>query len=340
MADHVDSLGDGVRKYLPGLLVLAVLALAARLAGVGLPYVSPLILAVALGLVVGTAISLPARFVPGTETHKLWLEAGIVLMGARISLEALLDAGVALVGVVAFGVVLTIALVELLSRNVFGITGKLGSLLAAGAGICGVSAVVGVAGSIRASERHVAYAAATVLLFDVLTLFLYPAIGVWIGLEDRVFGIWAGITMFSTGPVTAAGFAVSETAGEWATVTKLTRNLFLGVLVGVYSLVYLDPSDDTRGFSPRMLWDSVPKFVIGFFALMLVTSSGLFPAEATAALTDAYRWLFLLAFAGLGLSIDVSELRNTGVRPIAVVLTALVVVSVVVLLVLQAVFTL
>lgn len=51
-------------------------------------------------------------------------------------------------------VTVTIGLVEVLSRTFFDIPGKLGSLLAAGAGICGVSAVVGVAGSIRANETE------------------------------------------------------------------------------------------------------------------------------------------------------------------------------------------
>ena len=144
--------------------------------------------------------------------------------------------------------------------------------------------------------------------------------------------------MFSTGPVTAAGFAFSETVGQWTTVTKLTRNLLLGVLVGGYSLAYLDTGAGRRAFSPRVLWDSFPKFVLGFFALMVLSSTAIVPPAATAQLTDAYRWLFLVAFAGLGLHVDIAELRTTGVRPVAIVLTTLLVVSVVSLPVVKALF--
>jgi uncharacterized integral membrane protein (TIGR00698 family) len=243
------SLAVVVRRYLPGVVALAGIAVAARVAGAAIPYATPLVTAVACGLLVGNLVSIPSSLSPGIDTHKLWLEAGIVLMGARISIGTLLDSGGELIAVVVIGVTLAVVLAETLGRVVFGIPRKLDSLLAAGAGVCGVSAVVGVAGSIAADEEHVAYAAATILLFDVVTLFAYPPLGAALGLDDQVFGIWSGLTMFSTGPVTAAGFAFSETVGQWTTVTKLTRNLLLGVLVGGYSLACLDTGAGRRAFS-------------------------------------------------------------------------------------------
>ena len=342
------------RSVAPGVAFLAVLAVVARAVSTLVPYASALVVAVALGIVLTNTVGVPERLQAGSSTHKLWLEAGIVLMGARISLSTLLDTGATLAVLVLGVVVLTLLLVEALATVVFDVHRKLGSLLAAGASVCGVSAAVGVAGTVRATEEHVAYAAGTILLFDVVTLFAYPALGGVLGLSDRVFGVWAGLTMFSTGPVTAAGFAFSDAAGQWATVTKLTRNLLLGVLVGAYSVWYAnrgsdgpvdadrdgrrdddDPDADDAStlsaFSPRRLWDAFPKFVLGFFAVVVLTSSALVSDAATAQLTNAYRWLFLLAFAGLGLSVDVADLRDTGAAPIALLFTALVTTSVVAL---------
>jgi uncharacterized membrane protein YadS len=65
----------------------------------------------------------------------------------------------------------------------------------------------------------------------------------------------------------------------------------------------------------------------------------LVPAGATQKLTSAYRWLFLLAFAGLGLDIDIGELRATGLEPVAIVLIALLTASAVTLLVLGVLFS-
>lgn len=321
------SVVDRACKYTLGVTVLVVLALVARVGSKYIPHVNALVLAVTIGIVIANTVGLPDSFKPGADTHKLWLKAGIVLMGARVSLSMLLNAGVELAVLVLAVVAGTILIVETLASSVFDIHRKLGSLLAAGAGVCGVSAAVGVAGSIHADENHLAYAAGTILLFDVVTLFVYPVVGGLLGLSDRVFGVWAGLTMFSTGPVTAAGFAFSETAGRWATVTKLTRNLLLGVLIGMYSIRYANADSDA--FSPRSLWSTFPKFVLGFFAVVVLTSSTLVSDGFTTQLTQAYRWLFLLAFVGLGLSIDIDDLTDTGITPIALLFVTLVVVSVI-----------
>jgi len=322
------------RTLAPGVLVLVALAVVARVASQFVPRVSALILAVVLGIVVANAVEVPGVLEAGVRTHTLWLEAGIVLMGARVSLSTLLDTGPRLAVLVLGVVATTLVLVEALAAFVFDVESKLGSLLAAGASVCGVSAAVGVAGTIGADDDHIAYAAGTILLFDVLTLFAYPAVGGALGLGDRVFGVWAGLTMFSTGPVTAAGFAFSDVAGRWATVTKLTRNILLGVLVAVYSVRYANP--DADALSVRALWRTFPKFVLGFFAVVVVTSSGFVSDAAVAGIEAAYRWLFLLAFAGLGLSVDVDELRTTGGTPIALVLTTLVATSVLALVAVTA----
>jgi len=338
-----------VREYAPGVAFLVVLAVAARVVSDLVPHASALVVAVALGIVVANAVGVPDVLAAGARTHKLWLEAGIVLMGARVSLSTLLSAGPQLAVLVVGVVLATLLIVEALSALVFDVQAELGSLLAAGASVCGVSAAVGVAGSIRADEDQLAYAAGTILLFDVVTLFVYPALAGPLGLSDRAFGVWAGLTMFSTGPVTAAGFAVSDLAGRWATVTKLTRNLLLGVLVGAYSIRYANATDDATGddardddarddeapdddatgsaFSARELWRTFPKFVLGFFAVVLVASTPLVSDAARTQLTHGYRWLFLLAFAGLGLGVEFGDLRSTGLTPIVLLLTTLVTIS-------------
>jgi len=314
-----------LKRLAPGLGFLVAVGIAAAALGAAAPVIAPLV-AVAVGALVANTVGVPAVLRPGAETYKLWLEVGIVLMGARVSLDAVLGAGPALAVAVVGVVGLSLAIVETLSRSVFGLQDRLGSLLAAGASVCGVSAVVGVAGAVRADERHVAYATTTILVFDAVTLVAYPAAGHLLGLPDRVFGVWAGLSMFSTGPVTAAGFAHSEVAGQWATLTKLTRNALLGALVVGYSVAYAGASR-SAGRSLRALWDGFPKFVVGFVALVALASSGLVADPALARIETASRWAFLVAFAGLGASVDLEALRGAGLRPVALVGVALAVVS-------------
>lgn len=323
-------------RILPGLMVLLVGAVLAR--GVGeVVGIDHLLVAIALGFALANGVDVPPILDPGIATHEVWLGAGIVLMGASLTLDTVLAAGETVLLLVVLVTGSTVLAVELLSRTVFDPADRLGSLLAAGAGICGVSAVVAVAGAIRAEDTHIAYAAATILLFDAITIVVYPVVGDVLDLSATVFGIWAGASMFSTGPVVAVGFAHSETAGQWATLTKLSRNALIGVVVLVYASYYarIDGADDP---SVRTLWDEFPKFVLGFVALVVLASAGvLSPAQRTS-IEHGYNWLFLLAFVGLGTEIRVAELRTTGVRPAAVVLIALLLASTLSLAVLLLLF--
>lgn len=313
-----------LRRSLPGLAALLVLGAVARLLAGLSPSVSDLVVAVALGALVANAVGVPDRVEPGVGTHARLLEAGIVLMGATVALDAVLAVGPTVLGLVVVVAAGTVLVVELLSRTVFGLDRELGSLLAAGSGVCGVSAVVAVAGGIRPDEEHVAYAVGTVLLFDAVTLFAYPVVGTLLSVPDVAFGIWAGLTMFSTGPVVAAGFEHSPVAGQWATITKLTRNLLIGVVVLAYSAYYVrgeGAADDALG-DLRMLWREFPTFVLGFAVVAVLASVGVPGERGVEAMGTASGLCFLLAFAGLGLRIRLAELLRTGVRPVLTVLVA------------------
>jgi len=327
-------------SYLLGIGILVAGAVAARLGASRLPAVDELLLAIVVGVALTNTVGIPDRYDRGVGTHKVWLGAGIVLMGASLTPETILRSGVLLVLVVVGVACFTLLFVEALARFPFDVAERLASLLAAGASICGVSAVVAVGGSIDAREEQLAYAAATVLLFDAVTLVVYPILGEFFDISARVFGIWAGLSMFSTGPVVAVGFAHSDVAGQWATVTKLTRNALIGVVAVGYAVYYarrrLDA--DAGNVRARELWDRFPKFVAGFVLLAVVSAAGFLSPGQVQSIEDAYGWLFLLAFVGLGTELELRKLRCAGVRPVLVVFVAFVTTSVASLLLLRLLF--
>lgn len=315
-----------VRRVAPGLGVLVgVVAVAAVIAGV-LPRVDTLVVAVGLGVLLGNVRSVPAALEPGIEQHKLLLETGIVLLGASISVSEVVASGptvvVLVVGTVAFGV----AFVEVVSRWGTALTPQSGSLLAAGASICGVSAVAAVARGIDADRETLAYVAGAVLALDAVTLLVFPVVGDLLGLPEKVFGVWAGLSMFSTGPVAAAGFAHSPVAGRWATLTKIVRNAMLGVVVTGYAVAYARDADE-GSVGLEDVWREFPKFLVGFLAVALAANLGVLSPAETAAIGTAADWLFALAFAGVGLSIRIDEVRSAGLAPVAVLVGYLVLVS-------------
>ena len=307
---------DSVWRLLPGLALLGVLGFVARTVGRFAP-VSPFVVAIAAGVVVTAVVDPPEWARPGIDRYKLLLEIGIVLLGAGLTLAQVLDTGPVVVGLAAGVVVIGVVIGESIGR-VAGLEPTTRSLLSAGASVCGVSAVLAVAGSIGADEADITYAAGTVLLFDAATLLVFPAVGVALGLPDPVFGVWAGLSLFSTGPAAAVGFAVSDVAGQWATVTKLVRNTFIGVLAVGYAVTHAAAGDDRP--QATEIWYRFPKFLVGFLTVVLIANAGLLDAGARASLGTVSDWLFTLAFVGLGMDLNPRRLRTTGIAPIATVL--------------------
>lgn len=319
------------RAWLPGLGLLAAIALVASWTAAGMAGLSPLLVAVAIGALVANTVGVPDWGRRGVDGHKLLLEVGIVLLGARLALDELAAVGPRLLALAGFTVLAGLLVVETVSRMGTEMDRRAASLLAAGAGVCGVSAVVAVARSVDADEHQVVYAAATVVLFDALTLVLFPVVGAALGLPERTFGTWVGLAMFSTGPATAVGFAAGGTAGEYATLAKLSRNALIGVVAAGYAVGYGRSAGGSTGLV-RTTWGALPRFLVGFLLVLVVANLGVLSPGALARVAAVADGAFLLAFAGLGLSLSVGAMRRTGLVPVAVVGSALAVVGTLTLL--------
>lgn len=317
-----------LRQHLPGIVTLLVIAVTARSVAT-LIGVNDLVLAIVAGVLLGNLVGVPSWAAPGVENHKLFLETGIVLLGASIAIEELIGAGPLVIALVIGTVAFSLLLVEAIARGGFGLHDRSASLLAAGTSICGVSAVAAVGQVVDARGDQLTYAAATIVLFDAITLVLYPFLGDLLGLSSREFGVWAGLSMFSTGPVAAAGFAHSVEAGQWATVTKLARNTMLGAVVVAYSLVYATQKANDPGV--KRLWLQFPKFLVGFLLVAAVANAGVLTPASLESIGRVSDWLFVLAFVGLGMEIQPARMRESGFTPIAIVLCAFCVISVVTL---------
>jgi len=96
-------------------------------------------------------------------------------------------------------------IIILVVARAFGLSGKLGSLLAIGTSICGVSTIVAAKGAIRARNSDVSYAIAAILALGAVLLFVLPPLGHAIGLSANEFGLCAGLSVDNTAETTATG---------------------------------------------------------------------------------------------------------------------------------------
>lgn len=248
-----------------------------------------------------------------------------MLLGASLNLGALAAIGPRLLGAVVLSVTLAIAVGTLLGRAA-GLPMKLAILVAVGNAVCGNSAIAAVAPAIRAKKGEVASAIALTALLGVGVVLALPALIPLAALSHAQYGILARLTVYAVPQVLAATFPVSAESGQLGTLVKLTRVLLLGPVVAIFALLHRGEAGaaKTKGFA---LGRFLPWFVVGFVALALARTVGLVPATLGTRAQDLSRLLTIVAMAGLGLGVELHEVRRAGPR------VALVVVGLLILLV-------
>ncbi|MEI6874397.1 MAG: putative sulfate exporter family transporter [Spirochaetota bacterium] len=298
---------------IPGLALSLALACLAWFLGFSMPIVGAPIVGILLGM--GVAFwKRPPTFEAGIRAAgKTGLKAAIILLGFGMNLGNVARAGVDSLLVLCF-TLLAAFLTALLASRLLGLRGNQPILIAFGTAICGGSAIAAVAPIVEASDEEVAHAISTIFLFNVLAVFLFPALGHLIGLGDRGFGLWAGTAINDTSSVVAAAYSWSDSAGAYATVVKLTRTLFIIPLtLGLALLRNRGFAGAGSGFHAGKVF---PWFVVGFLASSLARTLGLIPDSLSDSLAVGGKFLIVVAMAAIGLNTDLVKLLRNGRKPI------------------------
>ncbi len=171
----------------------------------GKTVISAVAIAILLGILIRNLIGIPDGCKLGTSfAVKRLLRIGIALMGAQLSLSQVLTTGATAVVVVATCIVLAIVVVRFISMRM-GTSDRLATLLGVGTSICGVSAIVTTVPVIEAQDEETSLAAATITVFGLLAILIYPFLGPLRHLSDTFFGTRAGTAVNDTSQVVAAG---------------------------------------------------------------------------------------------------------------------------------------
>jgi uncharacterized integral membrane protein (TIGR00698 family) len=217
-----------------------------------------------------------------------------------------------------------------------GLNWKLSNLISAGTGICGGSAIAAIAPVIDAEDADIAYAISATFLFDMAMIVLFPIMGRALGLGDMAYGLWAGTAVNDTSSVVAAGYAFSDTAGDFATMVKLTRTLSIIPTVLAFALIQLrlkrrEAAASGENSDAKLhvnFFKLFPWFILGFLTMAGLNSLGLFPAGFSAAAKSLSKFLMVAALAAIGLNTSFRDMKKSGIAPMlhGFIISALVVV--------------
>ena len=364
-ADSAQS-ASPIRRALPGIILAALLVAAsipvARWLGslvlllegadpsAAASPISSISVAILLGMLLRNLFPMPKMFLDGLRfCARNVLRLGIVLVGIKLSLLDVFRLGAAGIPVVVVVITSGIVILGWLSRKL-NLPVRLGILIAAGTSICGITAIASTAPTIEAEEQEVACSVAIVTLFGLLGMLFYPYLAHAILPSSEQIGLFLGTAIHDTSQVVGAALAYREVfhddaAFQAATATKLTRNLFLAVVVPLLAYRYSRSQAQHHARKqhaathsaprpkPKFL-DLFPLFILGFVAMALLRTIG----EVTLAngsafgLWDADSWHSLtveigdvwgsrclaLAMASIGLLTRFSDFHTLGWKPFAV----------------------
>jgi uncharacterized integral membrane protein (TIGR00698 family) len=322
-----------IAQLAPGIALCAAIALSAMgLQWVeehwaGRPWLEALVIAILLGTIVRTLWTPDRRWVPGIGfSARTLLEVAVMLLGASISFQAVLDAGLGLIIGIAVVVVLAIGASYGLGRWL-GLPKRMAALIACGNSICGNSAIAAVAPVIGAKPEDVASSIAFTAILGVIVVLTLPLLVPLLGLSMTQYGVLAGLTVYAVPQVLAATVPVSLVSTQLGTLVKLVRVLMLGPVVIALSLV---AGSSTKDAKPSLSWNRlVPWFIVGFLGLAVLRSLGVIPDAILQVIVPAATLLTIISMAALGLGVDLKVLKSVGVRvTLAVTLSLLVLIAI------------
>ncbi len=305
-------------RWLPGLALVLLVAVVARLLGRFTGPVPDVVLALIIGLSIRN-IAKPQGIEAGTKFTLFYvLRTAIILLGAGLSVQAVIRTGSSTLALIVT-LVVTSMLLGLLLARLFNLKGTIGTLIGAGTAICGGSAILTVGPILGASDEEIAYAVTTIFTFNIVALLVYPAIGHAIGMSQTAFGSWTGTAVNDTSVVVATGLVYGTAAGAVATIVKLTRTVLLVPLAVIVGLVHAarTQSESSATVVQRAL-KAMPWFVVGFVAMAALNSLGVFPPDVGRDLSLTASFLIVAVLAGVGLNVDLRKMIRLGPRPMLV----------------------
>lgn len=241
------------------------------------------------------------------KVSKKLLQYSVIGLGFGMNLHASLASGkegmlftiVSVFGTLLIGMFIGCKLLKINRNTAY--------LISSGTAICGGSAIAAVGPIIKAKDSEMSMALATIFILNAIALFLFPALGHWLGMTQQEFGTWAAIAIHDTSSVVGAAAAYGEEALQVATTIKLTRALWIIPLALLTTVIF-------RSEGKKI---SIPWFIFFFIGAMLINTY-LFtdiPQIGQLIYGIARKGLIITMFF-IGASLSIDTIKSVGIRPL------------------------
>lgn len=180
-----------------------------------------------------------------------------------------------------------------------------------GVAICGASAVLAVAATLPQSlkkEEDSVWTVLIITLYSTSCMLLFPLIAQVAGLSTEQTGVFLGASLHDVAQVVGASYAISADVGDYAVLIKMVRVALLAPIIILlpWFIQRINPAVTHSDTAPPL----VPWFLIGFAVCVAINSFFSLPNTFIHAANISTHALILTALAGLGLKIEVEQIKQ------------------------------
>ncbi|WP_088070667.1 YeiH family protein [Gottfriedia luciferensis] len=290
----------------------------------GFDHIGQLACAILLSVIYRQFFGYPGKFRNGIQfSSKALLKFSIILYGLKLNMDVIFHNGLPLllrsVATVIFSILVFMFIAKRLKADL-----SLSLLLSIGTGICGAAAIAAISPIVKAKEKDTAMAIGMIALVGTIFSIAYTFLIPFLPISTSKYGAWAGISLHEIANVALAAAPAGQDALAVALLSKLTR-VFLLVPVCFLFMLWMKKKGNMEN-APKI---DFPWFLIGFIIMSFFGSYilGRTIPVSTGFLTSINQlttFILTMAMTGLGLNINLKELRTKALRPlIALTITSI-----------------
>lgn len=252
-----------------------------------------------------------------TFSSKRILRVAIILYGLKLNIATVLSEGLGLLlrdtGVIIFAIIATMWLAK-----VFKADKTISLLLGVGTGVCGAAAIAAVAPIIKSKDEETAISVGIIALIGTIFAIGYTILRPFLPLDAISYGIWSGTSLHEVAHVALAGAPAGEDGLAIALLAKLGRVFLLVPLCFIF--IYIMKRKNKEDEANTQI--EFPWFLIGFIILSILGSfvfGHSIPVSEVVmdGVFTLTTWLLTAAMVGLGLNVNLKDLRTKALRPLA-----------------------
>ncbi|GAB3055771.1 YeiH family protein [Virgibacillus ainsalahensis] len=297
----------------------------------GFSFVGQLACAIIIAIIYSQIFGFPEAIREGvTFSAKKLLRLAIILYGLRLNINIVLSDGLGLlvrdVAIITLAILLMMWLAKVLKAD-----STISLLLGVGTGVCGAAAIAAVAPIVKAKDEDTAIGVGIIALMGTVFSIIYIIIRPILPISDVSYGIWSGMSLHELAHVALAAAPAGDEALAMALLAKLGRVFLLVPLC--FILIFMMKAKH-KGSSQSGTKVAFPWFLVGFIALSILGTyvfGESIPVSDTVmdGVFELTTWLLTAAMAGLGLSVNLNDLRSKAMKPLIAMIITSVTISVV-----------